>query len=153
MVATGMILTFTLKCCLCLLFDFGSARLWLHVKIEHTETCERAYSGYEIDTEIKPLKRCFFNPGWNFLSITWRFSAQSTGLKFSVQLASTGLEFQPGLKLTLGWNFCHVVACCVSIGFYPFGRAEMSAREPGWVNRDETQPGLKTLHAISPLIN
>ena len=48
-------------------------------------------------------------------------------------MASTGL-----IQLIPGWNFCHVIVCCVLIDFILIGWAEISAREtevklsPGW---------------------
>jgi hypothetical protein len=84
-----------------------SARVWLHLKVEQTE--------------IKPLKGCFFNLGWIFLSITWRFSARSTGL-----------NFQPKLKFLS----CNHFLCFNRI--LSSGRAEILNFSQG--NRDETQP-------------
>jgi hypothetical protein len=52
----------------------------------------------------------FFQPGLNF---------PVDHMKFSARVTLTGLKLQPELKLILGFDFCHVIACCVIIGFYP----------------------------------
>jgi hypothetical protein len=61
-------------------------------------------------------------PSWNCFTITWQISARE----------ESRFQFKPAWNLSPGWN------------------DQVSKWSQG--NRDETQPGLKTLHAISPYI-